>query len=150
MGNHENFWHEKWKIRIFWLLLINLPFHICPYNMHSFTAISINTYVDYMCNWFQQTLKCTKKLRHSHSKVELAVGLHLCAEDKISKLRKGEENDDKHDSKAEYVLGTRCHCRWQLRHCSVEADKLKQLNKKTTQVRKSRHRYIRTAYCILH
>jgi len=64
---------------------------------------------------------------YSHGQIKCTVRFHLCAKHEISKLGKRYEDDDKHNGKCQEVLGTRRHRRGQLRHCSIEADELKQL-----------------------
>jgi len=53
----------------------------------------------------------------------------LSAEDEVSELGKGEEDDEEHDGKASQVLGAGTERRRQLRHRLVETDVLEYLQK---------------------
>lgn len=70
-----------------------------------------------------------------HAVLESAEVINLSAKDKIGQLSICQENDEKHNCKANDIFDTARHGCRQLTHCSVEVNKLEKLlkeNKQTT------------------
>ncbi len=65
---------------------------------------------------------------YSHSRDEAVEVLHLSAEQQVSELSEGKEDDEEHDGKASEVLGTARQCGGKLSHGLVEADVLEDLD----------------------
>ena len=62
-----------------------------------------------------------------HSIVEAWEVFHLGAEDEVSKLSKGQEDDEEHYSKSCQILCTTSQGRAELGHCLIEANVLEYL-----------------------
>lgn len=67
---------------------------------------------------------------HTHALNKSAEVFHLCSKKQVTKLGISKENNEEHDGKAQYVLGTAGQCRGELHHGFVEADVLEYLQGK--------------------
>lgn len=64
-----------------------------------------------------------------HSIIKAAEVLDLSSKDEVSKLCKGQEDDEEHDCESSQVLSTSSQCRGELSHGLVETDVLEHLKK---------------------
>jgi len=66
-----------------------------------------------------------------HGRREAGEVGHLRAEDEVTELGEGEEDDEEHDGEAGEIFGASSKCGRQLRHGLVEADVLEDLHENT-------------------